>query len=76
MRTRRILIVLFPIALPVWLALLFLAGLVAVLRDFWLPLRELWNAPPKRMSDASYYAPRTPEPAVKRPAGEARRQQG
>jgi hypothetical protein len=47
-RIRRAFVVLFPIALPLWLLLLPVSIVASMVRGCWRPIRHFWNQPHRR----------------------------
>ncbi len=58
-RTRRALLLTAPISVPVWLLAVCGFTLVMGMRLLWtlltVPIRELWNAPPRRIRSGNSY---------------------
>ena len=52
--TRRLLLVAFPVTLPLWLLTVLFANLALSLVEAWGPIARFWNAPPKRLSAYTY----------------------
>jgi membrane protein implicated in regulation of membrane protease activity len=51
---RRVALVMFPIAVPLWLAILVLAGAALLLAAVSRPLRRFWNDP-RRINGYGYF---------------------